>query len=65
QPHAEDSRVVLLALTAAGRDLHHALYEEQIQRMGLLLARLSPDEQRTFLDLLERATTPVPGNSST
>lgn len=61
QPHAEDSRVVLLALTEAGRDLHRQLYDEQLQRMEQLLARLSPDERQTFLDLLERATSPAPG----
>lgn len=58
QPHAEDSRVVLLALTAAGDELHQALVAEQQQHMGVLLARLSPAEQQQFLDLLERALTP-------
>ena len=56
--HADDSRVVLIELTAAGQELHHQIYEEQLQRMGQLLARLSPAEQQTFLDLLERAITP-------
>lgn len=58
QTHAADSRVVLLELTEAGRALHQALYEEQLAGMARLLARLTPDEQQTFLDLLERATTP-------
>lgn len=56
QSHADDSRVVLLSLTEAGRQLHQQLYEEQLQRMEQLLAGLSPDEQALFLDLLERAT---------
>lgn len=56
QPHAADSRVVLIELTEAGRSLHRALYEEQLAGMGRLLARLTPAEQQTFLDLLERAT---------
>lgn len=56
--HAEDSRVVMVELTEAGRALHHQLYDEQLRHMGRLLARLSPAEQLTLLDLLERATTP-------
>ncbi|HMQ33564.1 MAG TPA: MarR family transcriptional regulator [Chloroflexaceae bacterium] len=56
QAHAEDSRVVLIGLTEAGRALHRELHEEQLANMARLLARLSPAEQRTFLDLLERAT---------
>jgi DNA-binding MarR family transcriptional regulator len=55
RPHADDSRVVLLSLTDAGRDLHQQLYHEQIQAMGQLLAGLSEEEQRLFLDLLDRA----------
>lgn len=56
RPHADDSRVVLVALTAAGHELHRQLYDEQMQQMARLLDRLSPAEQQTFLDLLERAT---------
>lgn len=58
RPHAEDSRVVLIGLTEAGRALQRELHAEQLANMARLLARLSPDEQRTFLDLLERATSP-------
>jgi DNA-binding MarR family transcriptional regulator len=57
QPHAEDSRVALIGLTADGRALHQHLYEERLASMARLLARLTPAEQETFLDLLERATT--------
>jgi DNA-binding MarR family transcriptional regulator len=63
--HAADSRVVLLELTETGRSLHCELHEEQLQRMQQLLARLRPDEQRTLLDLLERATTPPLDNNAT
>lgn len=56
--HAGDSRIVLVTLTDEGRSLHHELHQEQLAGMARLLARLTPDEQRTFLDLLERATTP-------
>lgn len=57
QHHAADSRIVLVLLSDEGRALHQQLYEEQLAAMGRLLARLSPDEQQTFLDLLERAIT--------
>ena len=57
RPHAEDSRVVLVALTTAGRDLHARLTEEHVGRMAELLRGLSPEEQQQFLSLLERAVT--------
>jgi DNA-binding MarR family transcriptional regulator len=53
--HAEDSRVALLDLTDAGHQLHAELAAEQLQSMSRLLAALSPEEQQTLLDLLERA----------
>lgn len=53
---SEDSRVVLLELTEAGKALHRELYQEQLAGMTRLLARLSPAEQQTLLDLLDRAT---------
>lgn len=55
RPHAEDSRVALLDLTAAGHALHDELTAEQLRGMERLLQALSPDEQRQFLDLFERA----------
>jgi DNA-binding MarR family transcriptional regulator len=55
RPHAEDSRVVLLSLTDAGRDLYEQLYHEQLQAIERLLSGLSEEEQRLFLDLLDRA----------
>lgn len=55
RPHAEDSRVALLDLTAAGRALSRELTEEQLRGMARLLAALTPAEQQTLLDLLERA----------
>lgn len=59
--HAEDSRVILLELTDEGRSLRDELYQEQLAGMSRLLGRLSPSEQQTLLDLLERATTPDDG----
>jgi DNA-binding MarR family transcriptional regulator len=53
--HAEDSRVVLLSLTDAGRALYEQVTQEHIDRMVRLLGGLSADEQQQFLDLLERA----------
>ncbi|MEI7771642.1 MAG: MarR family transcriptional regulator [Chloroflexales bacterium] len=64
RPHADDSRVVLLSLTDAGRDLHQQLYYEQLQAMGQLLAGLSEEEQRLFLDLLDRAVSFASGGSA-
>ena len=55
RPHPADSRVVLLALTQAGHELHQVLYHEQLERMAQLLAGLSIAEQEQFLALLERA----------
>jgi DNA-binding MarR family transcriptional regulator len=63
RPHAEDSRVALLSLTDAGRDLHWQLYHEQIQAMESLLAGLSDEEQQLFLDLLARAVRFAMGES--
>jgi DNA-binding MarR family transcriptional regulator len=55
QPHAEDSRVTLLALTGEGRALLHDIYQEQLVQMDRLLQGLTPVEQTLFLNLLERA----------
>lgn len=59
QTYADDSRVVLLSLTEAGRALHEQLYAEQLQRMEQLLVGLNPLDQDLFLDLLDRATRPL------
>lgn len=61
QPHPEDSRSVVLALTEAGRDLHARLTAEHEATFAALLAGLSPEEQQTFLDLLERAVLALSG----
>lgn len=53
--HADDSRVALLSLTDAGRELHEQLYREQLAAMERLLAGLADEEQQLFLDLLDRA----------
>ncbi len=53
--HAEDSRIVLLSLTDAGRALYEQVTQEYTERMTRLLAGLSAAEQEQFLDLLERA----------
>lgn len=55
RPHPDDSRVVLLSLSEAGRKLHHDLEAERLDRMVRLLSGLTHTEQRLFLDLLERA----------
>jgi DNA-binding MarR family transcriptional regulator len=54
QPHAADSRVALLELTEAGHALHRQLRAASLREMEQLLGALSPEEQRSFLDLLER-----------
>lgn len=58
RPHPEDSRIQLLDLSEAGRELHRQLQAEHMERMERILARLSPAEQAQFLDLLDRATRP-------
>jgi DNA-binding MarR family transcriptional regulator len=55
QTHPDDSRISLLSLTEAGRALHEQLYAEHLARMEQLLAGLTAEEQRLFLDLLDRA----------
>ncbi len=64
QPHAEDSRVVLLSLTDEGRALLAQLYREQLERMERLLEALTLEEQQVFLDLLERAVQAMQANSA-
>src|SRR5690606_27081105 len=54
RPHAADSRVSLLELTEAGHALHRQIRAESLREMEQLLGALAPEEQRTFLDLLER-----------
>jgi DNA-binding MarR family transcriptional regulator len=54
RPHAADSRVALLELTEAGHALHDQLRAESLREMKQLLSALDPEEQQTFLDLLER-----------
>jgi DNA-binding MarR family transcriptional regulator len=54
QPHAADSRVALLELTEAGHALHRQLRAASLREMEQLLGALDPEEQRSFLDLLER-----------
>lgn len=61
--HAEDSRVVLIALTAEGRTLHEQLTQEHIERMEQLLQGLTEQEQEQFLDLLERAIQALRGST--
>lgn len=63
RPHADDSRIVLLSLTEAGRELHEQLYHEHLQAMERLLAGLSEEEQRLFLDLLDRAVSFATGDA--
>ncbi|WP_298819426.1 MarR family winged helix-turn-helix transcriptional regulator [Chloroflexus sp.] len=55
RPHPADSRIMLLSLTEAGRQLHRDLETERVNRIGRLLAGLPHAEQQMFLDLLERA----------
>lgn len=52
--HAADSRVALLELTEAGHALHDQIRAASLREMEQLLSALEPDEQQTFLDLLER-----------
>ena len=59
QAHEEDSRIVLLSLTEAGRTLHQQIHAEQLQQMQQLLSGLSQADQSLFLDLLDRATQPL------
>ena len=53
--HSEDSRIMLLSLTEAGRALHEQLNREHTEQMARLLQGLSEQEQQQFLDLLEQA----------
>ncbi|GAB4435464.1 MAG: MarR family transcriptional regulator [Chloroflexi bacterium OHK40] len=53
--HLDDSRVALLDLTAAGNALYQELMAEQLLGMRRLLDTLSPAEQETLLELLDRA----------
>ncbi len=55
RPCPDDSRVTLLALTAAGQALHRDLESERLARMAHLLSGLSHAEQALFLDLIDRA----------
>lgn len=53
--HAEDSRIMLLSLTEAGRTFQAQLGQEHVNQMARLLQGLTEHEQEQFLDLLERA----------
>jgi DNA-binding MarR family transcriptional regulator len=64
QPHAVDSRVALLSPTEEGRALLKDIYHEQLGQMERLLQGLTPEEQRLFLDLLERAVQAMRANES-
>jgi DNA-binding MarR family transcriptional regulator len=55
EAHAEDSRVALLSLTAAGHDLLQEISHDQLGQMELLLRGLTSEEQEQFLGLMERA----------
>jgi len=55
EPHPQDSRVSLLSLTEEGQHLLQDLYQEHLRRMEQLLQGLDLEEQKIFLDLLERA----------
>ncbi|HVY78740.1 MAG TPA: MarR family transcriptional regulator [Solirubrobacterales bacterium] len=54
-PSPDDRRVKLIALTAAGRRLRARLMREA-RKPPAWLERLSPADQRTLRDLLQRAT---------
>ncbi len=55
QNHPQDQRVVLLSLTDEGRELMEQLNEGRVRGMELLLEGLTPEDQRLFIELLERA----------
>ncbi|MEF3275428.1 MAG: MarR family transcriptional regulator [Chloroflexus sp.] len=55
RPHPADSRITLLSLSEAGRQLHRDLETERLHHIGRLLSGLNHAEQQLFLDLLARA----------
>lgn len=55
QPDPEDGRAVQLFLTAQGQALYERAQDFRRQKMRRLLSGLTPEEQETLLDLLERA----------
>lgn len=56
----DDSRYVLVRLTAQGRSLVDAVRSTRRTAVGEALAGFTPDEARTFADLLERFVTAWP-----
>jgi len=55
QPDPKDRRAVRLFLTAKGEALYQKVQEFRRRKARKLLAGLSPQEQETLLNLLERA----------
>jgi len=55
RPDPRDRRAVRLFLTAQGEALHRRAQDFRRRKIRRLLAGLTPQEQETLLDLLERA----------
>lgn len=54
RPSAVDRRVVEVHLTAAGRRTIEAAFAEHARNLDRLATSLSPDEQRTLIELLKK-----------
>lgn len=55
RPDPRDARALQLELTDAGRKLVEAMRERRRQNVAALLSGLTPEEQDTLIQLLERA----------
>ncbi|MGE3619027.1 MAG: MarR family transcriptional regulator [Acidimicrobiia bacterium] len=54
RPSPDDRRVVLVALTKAGRDLHAGVQMRRLEMLGQMLVDFSEDERHLLLGLLNR-----------
>jgi DNA-binding MarR family transcriptional regulator len=55
EPDPQDGRSIRLQLTSAGRRMHQRMQEAMRGRIQRLLKGLTPEEQETLLNLLEKA----------
>jgi MarR family 2-MHQ and catechol resistance regulon transcriptional repressor len=65
QPHEEDRRAVLLALTDAGRRLYEAIRDDIEEREKRLIADFDPDVRAAMIALIGRLAQAAKGRVST
>ncbi len=61
EPDLEDRRVVRVAMSAEGREIREKFKQKSKEKAKSALRQMTPEERRTFLNLLETIHTRIYG----